>query len=172
MKVRKWNMIELFTGLPGQGKTYSMVARALKEMDKGRKVYANFPLEGAERFRYMEDVLDVTNGLVLLDEIGLMAPSHFWSKLPYEYLASWRQHRKNGLDIWSTAQDMGDVATAFRKVIQFQHEVERYGKFIYTRTINPRNKTKFGWTLIRQKQKVFDSYDTNFVVEKPKFLTQ
>jgi hypothetical protein len=147
-----------------------MTKKALTEIRKGRKVYANYPLKGAERYRHIEEVLDVREGLVLMDEAGLIAPAAFWNKIPYEYLASWRQHRKNGLDIWYTAQDLQDVATPLRRVTQFAHDAQRMYKWIYYRTYNPRSKAKFGWGLSYVSPKVFDHYDTFFEVEKPKYL--
>lgn len=163
-------MIEAFTGLPGAGKTYRMTELALREMRKGRKVFANYPLEGAERYRQFSDIFDISNGLVLIDEAGLIAPSSHWQKIPYEYLSQWRQHRKNGLDIWYTAQDLYDVATALRRVTQFCTEVERYGKWVYWRTWNPRNKSRYGWGLTRIRRSVYEKYNTFYEIEKPEFI--
>lgn len=163
-------MIEAFTGLPGAGKTYMMTKRALKEMAKGRTVYANYPLKGAVRYRQFREIFEVENGLVLIDEAGLIAPSAHWQKIPYEYLSKWRQHRKNGLDIWYTAQDLYDVATALRRVTQFVTEAERFGKWIFYRTYNPRTKVKYGWGITRIHPRVYEAYDTYHAIEKPEFL--
>lgn len=165
-------MIEAFTGLPGAGKTYFMTKRALKEMKKGRKVYANYPLEGAIRYRNINEIFDVKNALVLIDEAGLIAPAAFWQRIPYEYLSNWRQHRKSSVDIWYTAQDLFDVATALRRVTQFVTEIERLGKIMFYRTYNPRTKEKYGNGIMFIRKKIYEKYDTYYSVEKPEFLTK
>lgn len=137
-------MIEAFTGLPGQGKTYLMTRQALKLMKKGRKVYANYPLEGAERFEQVEEVFHVKEAVILLDEAGLVAPAGFWKAIPFEVMAHWRQHRHAKIDLYYTAQDLADVAVPLRRVTQFVNEVRKLGPLITWKTYNPRTKEKYG----------------------------
>lgn len=137
-------MIEAFIGLPGQGKTYLMTRIALKKMKKGRKVYANYPLEGAIRYNQIEELFGITNAVALIDEAGLVAPAGFWNKIPFDVMAHWRQHRHKGVDIYYTAQDLQDVATPLRRVTQFVNECKKIGPLIRWKCYNPRTKEKFG----------------------------
>src|SRR3712207_6331008 len=104
-------MIEAFTGLPGAGKTYNMTRMALKQMKRGRKVYANYHIDGAEYFKELNELLGVRNALILIDEAGIYLPAQVWSKIPFDFIRQIRQHRHDSLDMWYTAQDMQDVAT-------------------------------------------------------------
>lgn len=164
-------MIEAFLGLPGQGKTYLMTRLALKKMKKGIPVYANYPLEGAVRFKKVEEVFDVKQAVILLDEAGLVAPSGFWRSIPYEVMAHWRQHRHAKIDLYYTAQDLLDVATPLRRVTQFANEVKKIGPLIIWKTVNPRNKEKYGggFTIFDMDvAKKYDSYAEN--VERQGYL--
>lgn len=137
-------MIEAFIGLPGAGKTYLMTKVANKMMRKGRTVYANYPLKGAIQYRKIEETFGVKNAVVLIDEAGLVAPGQFWNRIPFEVLAHWRQHRHAKIDMYYTAQDLNDVATALRRVTQFVNEVQKIGPLIRWKCYNPRTKEKFG----------------------------
>lgn len=137
-------MIEAFYGLPGQGKTYLMTRLAIKKMRRGIPVYANYPLKGAIRYHQIEEVFGVKEAVILLDEAGLAAPAGSWAKIPFDVMAHWRQHRHAKIDLWYTAQDASDVATALRRVTQFANEVTKFGPLIRWRCYNPRNKAKYG----------------------------
>lgn len=165
-------MIEAFTGLPGQGKTYLMTKKAIQEMKKGRKVYANYPLEGSISYEDISEILTVRQGLVLIDEAGLLIPAQFWTRLPYQYLQAWRQHRKGGIDIWYTAQDLHDVGTSLRRVTQFVNDIQRIGPLMINRINNPRSKEKYGFTLHLLSKKIFKMYDTTHFIKAPEYLNE
>lgn len=162
--------IEAFTGLPGQGKTYNMVKKAYKQHNKGRKVYANFDCNFAEYFKELSDITHVRDALILLDEAGIYLPAQAWNKIPFNFMRQIRQHRKGGLDLWYTAQDMSDVATALRRVTQFQHDFNKYGSIMCCRTINPKTKGRYGFDISILDKKVFSLYDTNDEVDFGEFL--
>jgi hypothetical protein len=153
-------MIEAFTGLPGQGKTYLMTRMALKKMKKGYTVYANYPLKGAIRFNQIHEVFHVENAVILLDEAGLVAPSGSWKSIPFEVMAHWRMHRHHGVDLYYTAQDLQDVAVPLRRVTQFVNEVTKFGPFIKWRCYMPRSKGKYGGGLHIFDQTIADQYDS------------
>lgn len=108
-------MIIGMIGRPGSGKTYLMVARALREIKKGRTVFANFDMKGTIRFG-PEDLLDLPPGLVLIDEAHLWFPARGAMYLPPSWLAMVSQTRKSGWDIWWTAQHERRVDSALKDV--------------------------------------------------------
>ncbi|MGO0063940.1 zonular occludens toxin domain-containing protein (plasmid) [Brevibacillus fluminis] len=164
-------MIEAFTGLPGQGKTYLMTRLAMKKMRKGRKVYANYPLKGAERWTQVTELFNVRDAVILIDEAGLVAPAGFWKDIPFEVMAHWRQHRHKGVDLWYTAQSLKDVAVPLRRVTQFENKVQKMGPLIWWKCINPQTSDRFAGGFTIFDQAVADAYDSwADDVEKQVFL--
>lgn len=164
-------MIEAFIGLPGAGKTYLMTRKAIKLAKSGRKIYANYPIKGAIRFKQISEVFEVKNAVILLDEAGLVAPSGFWKSIPFDVMAHWRQHRHAKIDMYYTAQDLLDVATPLRRVTQFVNEVKKIGPLIYWKCYNPRDKEKYGggFTIFDPEvAKNYDSYADN--IDKQEYL--
>ncbi len=152
--------IEAFIGLPGMGKTYLMTRLALKQMSKGIPVYANYPLEGAERWSQVEELFSIKEACILIDEAGLVAPAGFWQRIPFDVMAHWRQHRHKRINVWYTAQDLQDIAVPLRRVTQFVNEVKKFGPLIYWKCYNPRTKEKFGGGFTWLDKDVYTAYDS------------
>lgn len=161
--------VEAFVGLPGAGKTYNMSRLAIKQMRK-RPVYANYPLESAIYFKEITEILDVKEGLILIDEAGIYLDANAWNKIPFEFKRLMRQHRKRGLDLWYTAQDVKDVVTYLRRVTQFVHDHNRIWKFVRWRTYNPRSKEKYGGGLAFIDPEICKKYDTSYEVDTPLYM--
>jgi hypothetical protein len=112
-------MVEGFVGLPGLGKTYYLSALGLKAMKKGRKVYANYKLDGAIYYDDLVNVFDVKEGVILVDEINLICPSRWWHKFPIHLAYWWSQTRKNQLDVYWTAQHQRRVDRIVKEITNF-----------------------------------------------------
>lgn len=108
-------MIDGMIGRPGSGKTYLMVARALRQLKQGRTVFANFGMKGTAKFG-PEDLMVLPPGLVLIDEAHLWFPARGAMYLPPSWLAMVSQTRKSGWDIWWTAQHERRVDSALKDV--------------------------------------------------------
>lgn len=108
-------MIEGWIGRPGSGKTYTLVARALKERDRGRDVFANFPIDGCWVFE-PEDLLELPPGLIIIDEAHLWFSARQAISLPPSWLAEMSQTRKNSWDIIWSAQHENRVDRVIRDV--------------------------------------------------------
>lgn len=165
-------MIECWTGLPGMGKTYMMSAMALKRMKKGKRVFSNYNLDGAERFKELSDLQNVSNATILIDEAGIYLPAQAWRNIPFEFIRQIRQHRHDGLDLWYTAQDMNDVATYLRRITQFEHAVTRLWKFYYVRHYNPKNhKDRYGFDFgLFDFDNIGNSYNTRENIDFGEYL--
>lgn len=116
-------MVEGFTGLPGSGKTYYAVKRAIEADLKGLEVWANFKIDlpsgELHRFINLKDVFHVRKGLIIIDEINLVCPSRFWNKFPPELAYFWSQTRKFELDIIWTAQHVDRVDKIIKEISNY-----------------------------------------------------
>lgn len=112
-------MVEGFTGLPGSGKTYYLAKVGLEAIKKGRPVWANFTLEGANHFHKLNETFNVREGVILVDEINLVCPSRWWNKFPPELAYYWSQTRKMKLDIYWSAQHVDRVDKIIREISNF-----------------------------------------------------
>lgn len=112
---------------------------------RNRKIYANIPIKlpNVVRYTQISELYDVTNADILLDEASLAAPAGMWSKIPFEVLQHWREHRHKGVNMWYTAQELIDVATPLRRLTQFVNDITRLGPFNIWKCYNPRSKAKY-----------------------------
>lgn len=173
-------MIDAFTGLPGQGKTYHMTKKAYRYCKlKKKDVYANYKLDFGEKlnhrvhyFKELSELENVTNALILVDEAGIYLPSQSWKDIPFEFIRKIRQHRHDGLDLWYTAQDLQDVATYLRRITQFEHKFSRVFKICCEKIINPRSKAKYGFNISIIDKKVYKMYDTTENVDLADFVKE
>lgn len=118
-------MVEGFVGLPGSGKTYWISRLGLEAIKKGRKVYSNFKLEGATYYKDLMDILDVSEGVILVDEINLVCPSRWWDRFPPKLAYWWSQTRKNQLDVYWTAQHQDRVDKIVKEITNYIWEIHR-----------------------------------------------
>lgn len=85
-----------------------------------RVIYANYGIEAdgvqVVRLRGPLDLVQVENGLVLLDEAGLWLPSFIWRKIPESLIWKLAQIRKDGLDLFYTAQNAARVVKVLREI--------------------------------------------------------
>lgn len=96
-------------GRPGSGKTYTLTARVLRELDKRPElvVHANYGIndERVKRFG-IEDLMDLPPGLVVIDEAHLWFESRASMKLPPSMIAKMSQTRKAQWSmLWSTQHE-------------------------------------------------------------------
>jgi hypothetical protein len=158
-------MIEVITGLPGFGKTLTATNWAYnKYIRKGKKVYSNYPLKGAEYYCDILEVLGkVKNCLIVVDEISIALDALKLYQIPEQVWYELRQHRKDGVNIIGTAQSMADIAYPVRKLIQFEWNI--YFKALGLVAVTCRNPQKGGdnygkrlWMLNPHIYKLYDTY--------------
>lgn len=152
-------MILGFGGLPGAGKTYSMIERARKWRGK-RPIFSNMNLTWAEEFSNLSELRLVTNALVLIDEAGIWFNSRKWNKLDEETMAWFAQHRKHGCDMMWTAQRVMGVDSSIRGLTQQYAECLRVGNLIVHRWFDGASGKPMGKSFVMLKREVYDLYDT------------
>lgn len=158
-------MIIRFSGGLGAGKTYSMVAKCLKTFKdkKGVQVYTNISslcCPEAIYFCDIQQLCDISHGLVLLDEAAIIIPAQFWQDMGRDLLTRFNQLRKFGLDLYYTSQREAGTNVNLRDLTNETVLCSKIGPCIIQRTQNPDNKVSTGGRWVRRSQKVYDLYDT------------
>jgi hypothetical protein len=186
-------MVQGFQGRPGAGKTAAMVAWAYKLKQQGREVFANVPLVdyriGAKkRFFFfgqlavgpaneetfgkpwagminnIDEALTLDNALILLDEVHLWLPAQAWADIPFEVTSYLSQQRKNGLDIWYTAQNNGNVFNKLRQLTAILWSCARYGPWSVITGADPETKENYGRRVHWLHAGIWALYDTGYEV--------
>ncbi|MDP1852065.1 MAG: zonular occludens toxin domain-containing protein [Candidatus Planktophila sp.] len=169
-------MIEGVVGYPGTGKTYYALDRAMKEMAKGRPVYANFAIEGAKSIT-PQSMFDVEPGaVIILDEAQNWFGSRNWREFGNAYMEFFSQTRKKEYTLIWLSQDVSSVDKTIRDRTNIIHRMDSWWGalfghplFFTVKTYNGAknvDKEKFLATTswIWFKMSVAESYDTHEIV--------
>lgn len=115
--------VELYIGLPGKGKTISIVERLerLRVRHPGIRIGTNFNWVGQDfPVNSWREVVDFTNGekgvVFALDEIQLTFNTRDWSSFPAEMVTLLTQNRKERKLILASAQSFDRVDKVFREL--------------------------------------------------------
>lgn len=109
--------IEGYIGKPGSGKSYTLTAIVLQHARRGRDVFTNYPVAYDNVYLFgPDDLLDLTPGLIVIDEAHLWFPARQSLRLPQTWLAEMSQTRKNGWDLLWAAQHEKRVDTVIRDI--------------------------------------------------------
>lgn len=114
-------MVFGFVGTLGAGKTLFMSYLAhLVYRHRGSGLYANYALNGAQRVTSWADMFALSNGLICLDELQVLADSRSFSKKENLEFSQWLlQTRKVGLDLFFTTQNLNQVDLRVRNVLDY-----------------------------------------------------
>lgn len=187
-------MVEGYTGRPGSGKTSTMVARAWKAKERGRRILANIPLVDNRKRRTreywffgrlsispadertygkpwsdglvtsIEEIIHADNALILLDEVHMWLGSDAWKSIGFEVRQFLAQQRKEGVDIWWTAQSAGRVFNVIRELTATSWSCQRYGPLTQLIGTDPETKEAMGKRWLMQSPEVWALYNTTFKV--------
>jgi hypothetical protein len=169
-------MVEGFVGLPGSGKTYYLTKLGVEAIKKGRPVFANFKLEGAKYYNDLKQVMDIKEGLILVDEINLICPSRWWDRFPVELAYWWSQTRKNQLDVYWTSQHQDRVDKIVKEISNFIWEIRRlpfnfrFAICFLPEQIGKSKRESFGTRYFRLNKKIWNNYNTFERIEIPRNL--
>lgn len=162
-------MIRAYTGLLGSGKTSSMITDARKAFrETWVQIYSDmrslkFP--GAVYLHYSQAAAlgQVSRGLILLDEAGLVLSSRFWQSLDRSVIESMTMLRKNELDLFFATPDVSRVDKQLREIVSEIVVCRRFGKMVVQFVYAPDGKTKTGTRfcpLAPRAWALFDSWET------------
>lgn len=164
-------MIEGYIGRPGSGKSYTLTRRALAMADRGRTIFANYPIDHPNCWTFTpEQLLDLPPGVIVIDEAHLWFPARQALRLPPSWLAMLSQTRKNGWDLLWCAQHENRVDRIIRDVSSWMWLCSAWGSWgghpaLFTATSyepeyfrNPKKKNVTQWNIFDRK--VASRYDT------------
>lgn len=116
-------MITVITGLTGSGKTWFMTRLMYYEWQRGASIFTNFPVNFNEdntdiqRWHNLDELYHLTGGIIAIDEGQKLFDARRWQSLPVSFMEKIAQHRKHGLDIYTTTQDLGHIDVRVRSNI-------------------------------------------------------
>lgn len=115
-------MIEGYIGRPGSGKTLWMTKRAISAAKRGLMVFSNYPIDYPGVYLFdPEQLLELPEGMVIIDEAHLWFPARGSLNLPMSWLAGMSQTRKMGWHLLWSAQHENRVDRVIRDVTNWMH---------------------------------------------------
>jgi len=121
-------------GYPVAGKSYLAAQMLLSRRFKGRRLFSNIPVEGANKVT-LTDLIQCAiphGSVVLLDEVQGIAPARstlhgvdMWASIPYEVYSYFAEGRKYGVDWLWTCQDGSRADKVLRELTQEWIECEK-----------------------------------------------
>jgi len=181
-------MINVITGKPGKGKTYTLVKLAIKFLNQGANVYSNFFIDynrchklGLLKkncgniffWQKVDDLVKIKQGIILIDECQIYFNSRKWKDLPEILQYKLQQHRKHGLDIWGAVQNFKRIDTVMRELVNWCYEVGKFGRVFFLNAFDPEDiekvKRKSSITKIYlYNKKIASCYDTLAEIDSKK----
>jgi hypothetical protein len=175
-----------FIGGWGTGKTYACVLEARRYALKYHvPVVSNldlrYPLSDHIEVQVkdsIEEIMDSTDCILLLDEIGVLMPSRFYGKLLAQTAFRWAQLRKYRIFevLWST-QSLARVDTLVRELTWDFTQMKSYrllGFFggMQFQGMSLGDKEKIGYRVFWLNKKAYGWYDTMAVIGNEHLLTK
>lgn len=165
--------IHILTGRPGTGKTYVLTDKAIQFADKGRPVYSNYKINHPKVKYYtkISELVDIKNGVILMDEAQIYFNSRNWEALDERLQYKLQQHRKQGLDIWGTVQNIKRLDVVMRELVSNYYECRFIGlpflKFVWVREFDIKDaeksderRTSYSFEFHILDKRVYERYDT------------
>jgi hypothetical protein len=142
-------MIAAIVGLAGSGKTMTLTRQAStydvimcnyrlhEQYFPGTKIYYVKDVEDFFTLNYMDLAIAIAaqkhNNRVILaiDEAGLFFPSTAFKKMPSSFMYLFAQHRKLGVDMWYTAQNMRQVNSLLKVNTMITYDMGHWWSLFY-----------------------------------------
>jgi len=154
-------MIEGIVGLPGYGKTLFLVKRLIEAKGAGRTVYANFSSRKGRWDRLgWKSLIDHEDCVIGIDEAHMWFPARGYQNTTQNELGYFQQHRKAGVDLLWTAQNVARVDVALRELTAFFWKVDKLGDYIVARRYDDINFTSASKRIIFSAERYYPEYWT------------
>jgi predicted SnoaL-like aldol condensation-catalyzing enzyme len=123
-------MFNLFTGLPGSGKSLIQTLAVYPFLIKGYQVYSdywiNFKGDNLHFFSEIEEVVDKRNCVIVFDEISALLEPRNWEQESDEVRKFFSQHRKRHVTLFATTQHASLVAKSARIIVDYWAQMTNY----------------------------------------------
>ena len=163
-------MLRLYWGLQGHGKTYNMIADAVEKMKECPvHVYTNMAearIPEAVYFCDMQQIIGLSDGLILLDETGILMPSAFWQEAGRDMLVRLCQMRKRGLDMYYTCQRLTGTNVNLREQTNETVHCRKVGPLFFKATQQPDTKAGRMGSPRRYDPKIAALYNTFETIDR------
>lgn len=136
------DIISVYFGVPGSGKTTFAAYLAKKDLKRKRKVWSNVPITGTMQLDCTADIGKhmICDGRVIIDEAGIEYNSRNYKKFSDEarYFFKYHRHYQTAIDVFSQGYD--DMDKTIRTLAQRLYVVKRSWLpwFIKRKTIGKR----------------------------------
>lgn len=139
-------MIIAFTGRPGSGKTVAMIHMGHKLLKKGYDVHINISMKPYFKkvrgnlyfWHRLSDTYDITKGWILMDEAHIYMRARKWESLPERMELKLAQHRKDGLNMVITTQNLARIDVIVRELVDVHWRMKQYfGRFFIMKEFDP-----------------------------------
>lgn len=136
-------MITCFFGLPGCGKSTMLAkiaAKELKRIAKGKSKYkrvlSNYYIEGCQELKFdMIGEVDMSDSLILIDEISLDADSRDFRQFNKQLKQFFILHRHYGCDVVYATQQYDGVDRKIRELTHDLWYMKKMGQLTYATAI-------------------------------------
>ena len=187
--------IIIWTGRPGTGKTYSLVRECIKLLNRGEIVYSNFkinwdgykekktwwkkllfkigikkewkeyPASNLRGWTHLHEWEDMKNCYIACDEAHFYFNSRQWKNLSMEFMRKVAQHRKDGIHVIGTVQNIRRIDVIVRELVDFWYECSIFLGFVinveYDIDEDQQKKRPLSKKFFRMKKKwASKTYDT------------
>lgn len=121
------NILSVYFGVPGSGKTTFATHLARKDLKRKRKVYSNVPITGTYAVNCKEDlgVYDISNGRLIIDEAGIEFNNRDFKKFSDDALYFFKYHRHYRVQIDVFSQGFDDMDKKIRTLAQELYVVKK-----------------------------------------------
>lgn len=122
-------------GLTGHGKTLFMtlLAACIRQIWPACRVYANYDLRlaGTQRMEYLDDLEAASDGVVCIDEGGVIFDSRGFSRWENNAATQWLvQTRHAGLIVMTTCQILSQLDKRFRECMDYLIDCKKRGNIL------------------------------------------
>lgn len=136
-------MITCIYGLTGSGKTWLQTKMLLAQWQEGYPVFVNYPVnfppdnKDVQRWHQLSEIYHVKNCIIGIDEAPKLMDARNWNKLPSMFTDKIAQHRKHGVDIITTTQDLGHIDFRIRSNIHELYHCKSVFRFPQNDRVKP-----------------------------------
>jgi len=137
---RKYQGVTAYVGMPGSGKSYSLVRVAKRAIERGQRVVCNagFDVAGCEILTTFDEFAALEGPVVICwDELPLYFNARKWSEFPDSMLYKFTQIRKDGIELHYSAIHEQMIDVNIRRITFWFWQCRALGFGLHYRTLWP-----------------------------------
>lgn len=112
-KKKRKNIISVYFGVPGSGKTTMAAYLSKKDNKRKRKVYSNVPITGTYKLDCKKDLgkYMIVDASIIIDEAGIEYNNRKYKELDQEAIKFFKYHRhyETSIDVFSQSHEDMDI---------------------------------------------------------------